>query len=127
MQPLLEEQAGFDEYYPHTEDKELTSCLLAINLLFQGAGATNECLLAAETYRMFSLLFDGHYRSASTQTQTKRDVTFMQNVSVYLKQNFANDISTADAAVGFLDYCYFSRAFKKHIGQSPAVYFGKWK
>lgn len=30
-------------------------------------------------------------------------------------------------AVGFSDYCYFSKSFKKHIGKSPAVYFGRWK
>lgn len=30
------------------------------------------------------------------------------------------------AAVGFLDYNYFSKTFKKYIGQSPARYFGKW-
>ncbi|MBQ9783515.1 MAG: helix-turn-helix transcriptional regulator [Clostridia bacterium] len=28
--------------------------------------------------------------------------------------------------VGFSDYGYFSRSFKKYIGESPAVYFGKW-
>lgn len=30
-------------------------------------------------------------------------------------------------AVGFSDYCYFSRSFKKYIGKTPAVYFGRWK
>ena len=29
--------------------------------------------------------------------------------------------------VGFTDYSYFSRSFKKYIGQSPAIYFGKWR
>ncbi len=29
--------------------------------------------------------------------------------------------------VGFTDYCYFSRSFKKYIGRTPAHYFRKWK
>ena len=39
------------------------------------------------------------------------------------------DIPITDIAtsVGFSDYCYFSRSFKKHIGVSPAVFFGRWK
>lgn len=38
-------------------------------------------------------------------------------------------ISVTDIAisVGFSDYCYFSRSFKKHVGVSPAIFFGKWK
>ncbi len=36
-------------------------------------------------------------------------------------------ISEIASAVGFSDYCYFSKSFKKHIGISPAKYFGKWK
>lgn len=31
------------------------------------------------------------------------------------------------AAVGFTDYCYFSRSFKKYTGQAPAEYFRRWK
>jgi len=31
------------------------------------------------------------------------------------------------AAVGFTDYCYFSRSFKKYTGQAPAEYFKRWK
>ena len=30
-------------------------------------------------------------------------------------------------AVGFTDYCYFSRSFRKYIGVSAAEYFGRWK
>lgn len=30
------------------------------------------------------------------------------------------------SAVGFTDYCYFSRSFKRIIGITPARYFGKW-
>lgn len=39
------------------------------------------------------------------------------------------DMSLAElaAAVGFTDYGYFSRSFKKYMGEAPAVYFGKWE
>ena len=43
-----------------------------------------------------------------------------------LYKNSGMAITDIAAAVGFSDYCYFSRSFKKHIGQSPARYFGKW-
>ena len=38
-------------------------------------------------------------------------------------------ISVTDIAssLGFSDYCYFSRSFKKYVGVSPAVFFGRWK
>ena len=36
-------------------------------------------------------------------------------------------ITEIATAVGFSDYCYFSRSFKKYIGKSPAMYFGRWK
>ena len=36
-------------------------------------------------------------------------------------------ISQIAINVGFSDYCYFSKSFKKYIGQSPAIYFRKWK
>lgn len=42
----------------------------------------------------------------------------------YAGQNLT--ISQIASEVGFSDYCYFSRSFKKYIGQSPAKYFGKW-
>ena len=35
-------------------------------------------------------------------------------------------ITDIAAAVGFSDYSYFSKSFKKYIGQSPAYYFRKW-
>lgn len=37
------------------------------------------------------------------------------------------NIADIAAAVGFSDYCYFSRSFKKYIGVTPAIYFGKWR
>ena len=36
-------------------------------------------------------------------------------------------VSRIAAEVGFSDYCHFSRSFKAMFGQSPAVYFHKWK
>ncbi len=31
------------------------------------------------------------------------------------------------ASVGFADYCYFSRSFRRRMGQAPATYFGRRK
>ena len=49
---------------------------------------------------------------------------------VYAMKKYADSgLSVKDiaSAVGFSDYCYFSRSFKKYVGQSPAFYFKKWK
>ena len=45
------------------------------------------------------------------------------------KSYLGSDMSISQIAseVGFSDYCYFSRSFKKYVGQSPAIYFGIWK
>ena len=46
-------------------------------------------------------------------------------VDIYTQQKIP--FSQLAERVGFLDYCYFSRAFRKQYGQSPAVYFEKRK
>ena len=35
-------------------------------------------------------------------------------------------LTEISARVGFLDYNYFSKIFKKYVGQTPARYFGRW-
>ena len=49
------------------------------------------------------------------------------NKSITLYKGSNIPISDIARAVGFSDYSYFSRAFKKQVGISPARYFGKWK
>ncbi|MBE6611066.1 MAG: AraC family transcriptional regulator [Ruminococcaceae bacterium] len=44
-----------------------------------------------------------------------------------LKKWSDTPISEIAKAVGFRDYCYFSRSFKRYTGETPARYFGKWK
>ena len=49
---------------------------------------------------------------------------------IYAMRDYSDsELSVKDiaTAVGFNDYCYFSRSFKKYVGQSPAFYFKKWK
>ena len=180
---LLDEQYGFDAYYPKQSGGELASCLNNVyEEFFKSQNSTlgqkeaGECRLACEIYRLFSILFGKHYQEPSAASDTPRDVAFMKNVAKYLRVNYTEPISTADiaaalymsvpqfcrvfkrhfgmsflhylcqyrvvratelyrgedlplsdiaASVGFLDYCYFSRSFKKYIGRSPSDYFGK--
>jgi AraC-like DNA-binding protein len=51
------------------------------------------------------------------------------NCKYNIKNYASSELSVKDiaTAVGFNDYCYFSRSFKKYVGQSPAFYFKKWK
>ena len=52
-----------------------------------------------------------------------------QRIIYAMKDHSGSELSIKDiaTAVGFNDYCYFSRSFKKYVGQSPAFYFKKWK
>ena len=44
-------------------------------------------------------------------------------VELYYEKNIA--LSDLAEAVGFNDYCYFSRSFRKCMGKSPTAYFEK--
>jgi len=180
MHSLLGEKSRFDALYPagslHADS--IMTCLHGIHAHFQDKSPTGECLTASRIYELLAILFDGHYARDMEEPSRRRNVDFMQNVTRYLTENYAEDISTRDiadalfmsmprfchifrqhfgmnfsnylcrfrviraaelykgtqmplsevaAAVGFLDYCYFSRVFKKYIGCAPAVYFGRRK
>lgn len=47
--------------------------------------------------------------------------------AAYRFQNESMPISQIAEAVGFSDYCYFSKSFKSVVGLSPARYFHRWK
>lgn len=43
-----------------------------------------------------------------------------------LYKNEKISLTEISARVGFLDYNYFSKVFKRYLGQTPARYFGRW-
>ena len=47
--------------------------------------------------------------------------------AIELYREREQSLSELAVAVGFSDYGYFSRCFKKYTGEAPAVYFGRWK
>jgi len=173
---LLENRCRFDEFYPAGTSRipELLQEMLAV---YTEKSSVNECRALTLTYTLLEELFAGHFHTLTGQLSPHRNVDFMRSVAIFVQENYARDIGTADvaaavymemsqfchmfkrhfgvsfsnhlcryrciraaelyknsgmaiadiaAAVGFSDYCYFSRSFKKHIGQSPSRYFGKW-
>jgi YesN/AraC family two-component response regulator len=138
----------------------------------------SELDVLSSVFRIFEILFSRHYTENPKGASYKKNARFMQTLSQYLAQHYAEPITAKDAAkahfisasrfshlirqnfgvsfsnylcrqrivyaiknyasselsvkdiataVGFNDYCYFSRSFKKYVGQSPAFYFKKWK
>ena len=71
----------------------------------------------------FCRKFREHFGSSFSNYLCKYRITNAAN----LYRGTELPISQIAMNVGFSDYCYFSRSFKKHIGQTPAVYFRKWK
>lgn len=173
---LLENRCRFDEFYPAGTSRipELLQEMLAV---YMEKSNVNECRALTLTYTLLEELFAGHFHTLTGQLSPHRNVDFMRSVAIFVRENYARDIGTADvaaavymemsqfchmfkrhfgvsfsnhlcryrciraaelyknsgmaitdiaAAVGFSDYCYFSRSFKKYIGQTPAKYFGKW-
>lgn len=49
------------------------------------------------------------------------------NTSIELKRKSQLSLTEIAYSVGFSNYGYFTKMFKKYVGTSPAVYFGKWK
>ena len=173
---LLENRCRFDEFYPAGTSRipELLQEMLAV---YMEKSNVNECRALTLTYTLLEELFAGHFHTLTGQLSPHRNVDFLRSVAIFVRENYARDIGTADvaaavymemsqfchmfkrhfgvsfsnhlcryrciraaelyknsgmaitdiaAAVGFSDYCYFSKSFKKYIGQTPAKYFGKW-
>ena len=94
---------------------------------------------------------DQHYREEISSRSVSEALHmehsyFCRNFRKYFGNNFSNylcnyrvvkateyyrqselPIAQIASAVGFSDYCYFSRSFRKYVGISPACYFGRWK
>ena len=175
----LENQiSSFNEYYTGDDAVEIFEYIRKINLNLNTHTPTSETTVLSQLYGLISCLFEKFYNENKISTTSKRDIRFLINLSNFLADNYAENITSSHAAnalfmsashfshlvrrhfsvsfskylcqyriivainkytnsgmnvkeiasaVGFNDYCYFSRAFKGYTGKSPAVYFGKWK
>lgn len=173
---LVETRCRFDEFYP--AGHPISEYVKNIHKLYRNKSLQNESLSLANVYGLLGELLEHHYHSALENNTYKRDVTFLQNVTAYIRENYAKDITSVDVAgelfmgmshfcrvfrrhfgtsfsnhlckyrieravelytkqemplaevakqVGFNDYCYFSRSFKRYMGESPAQYLKKHK
>lgn len=75
----------------------------------------------------FSRVFKKHYGISFSNYLCK--YRCIRATELYKTQKNTSDFSLAEIAekVGFNNYCYFSRSFKKLIGETPAVYFKRQK
>ena len=170
----------FDEFYPagHADSAMIAAAAETISRNFHIKTPESECEIIGCLYRIMTILIQNHYREENNLDIMKRNKHFLQELSLFLEQNFHLPITAKDAAnalflspsrfshvfhqhygtnfqsylcqyrihraavyytdstlpiteiaqaVGFSDYCYFSRSFKKYIGKTPAVYYGRWK
>jgi YesN/AraC family two-component response regulator len=71
----------------------------------------------------FSQLFSKHFNCSFTNYLCSYRIQRATQIPI----DSVNQISDIAEMVGFNDYCYFSRSFKKYTGVSPAVYFKRRK
>ena len=177
---LTEEKRRFDGFYPAGCDAAIKLSELAEEIFenFKKKTPESECRVLSSLYMSLNELFREHFRPVTADKSYKRNVRFLKNITAFLEERYADDITASDAAAalyisksyfyrlfyqhfgmgfakylcryrvkraslqykdsrlpvsdiaaaaGFSDYCYFSRAFHRYIGQSPAVYFGRRK
>lgn len=172
-------RSGFFEYLEANgkDAKYIGSVLDDIYSIYKTKNIGDECTSISKMYMLMAYLFENCYRVWGQQS-VSRDVEFIKAVSVYVNDNFAENISTSDVAkslfmntsrfchlflknfgmsflnylcyfriirasemyfnkgmslydiaykVGFSDYNYFSKMFKKYMGVTPSKYYGKTK
>jgi YesN/AraC family two-component response regulator len=170
----------FDNFYSLDNEKTkiLYNLMLSLHNSFCEKSVENECKTMSIIYEILSHLFSFHYQENTEKTPIKRNIKFLRDLSIYLAENYAKQITTETVAkslflsvswfsqlfskhfgcsftnyvcsyriqratqipinsvsqisdiaemVGFNDYCYFSRSFKKYVGISPSVYFKRRK
>jgi len=173
---LVETRCKFDEFY--AAGHAISGYVKEIHKLYRNKSLKNESLCLSKVYGLLSELLEQHYHSTNENNTYKRDVIFLQNVTAFIRENYAKDITSADVAgqlfmgmshfcrvfrrhfgtsfsnhlckyrieravelytkqelplteiakkVGFRDYCYFSRSFKRYMGESPAQFLKKYK
>ena len=71
----------------------------------------------------FSQLFSKHFGCSFTNYLCSYRIQRATQIPI----NSVSQISDIAEMVGFNDYCYFSRSFKKYVGISPSVYFKRRK
>ena len=71
----------------------------------------------------FCRTFRRHYGESFTNHLCRYRI--MRAAELY--KNSTDTLTVIAKSVGFSDYGYFSRSFKRYIGVTPVYYFGKWK
>ena len=176
MNYLIDGKRCFDEFIKKESATEIFNIVELISSQFPKKDAANECISVSLIYSLLGELFKAHYNEETESDISSHNVKFMTQVSKYLSEHYAENISTTDVAkdfymsvpsfcyifkknfgmsflnylckyritravelyyeknialsdlaeaVGFNDYCYFSRSFRKCMGKSPTAYFEK--
>lgn len=173
---VMEGRFRFDEFYPAYS--RIFTYIETIHRLYHDKSPANDALCLGEIFGLIGTLLSSHFHEAEDGRAFHRNVEFLRSVCTFISRNYADDITTKDAAaalymdmsqfcrafrrhfgmnfsnhlcqyrvmraadlyagsgepvsfiarsVGFRNYSYFSRSFKRYIGVTPAYYFGRWK
>lgn len=120
----------FDAYYPAGEEdsERIMGHIRRLHQHLNTQSPAAETVVLCELYSILSVLFENHYRENPDKALQKRSKQFMQNLSVYLKENYHKPITSADAAQAlFMSTSYFSHLVKQHFGLSFSGYLRQYR
>ena len=80
----------FDEFYPagHTDSAMIAAAAETINRNFHIKTPESECEIIGCLYRIMTILIKNHYREENNLDIMKRNKHFLQELSLFLEQNF---------------------------------------
>ena len=113
-------KGGFCEYLEADKDnaKYIGGILNDIYSVYKTKKADDECICISKMYMLLAYLFKNCYDEWKNENAS-RDVEFIKAVSVYVHDNFAENISTSDIAKAmYMNTSRFCHLFSKNFGTS---------
>lgn len=125
LDDVMKNKLEFESYIGQND--EIITLFEQIHQLLKDNSLKSELEIISHTYKVLAILFKSSVKKAINVTGSK-STEFMTAVSIYLSENYYNDISTADiAAKLYCDTSYFCHKFRKHFGESFSNYLSMYR